>query len=630
LTAAFALPHTRRHEAVRLGTVRLETLAMCLAGGVPFALYVATASGHAYWLDSGEFVAASLGLGIAHPPGHPLTALWGAAIALLPLGSLSFRVAIGQALATGLASALQCRASVAVCSGVGLPTRLLWPIGVFAAWLTAFTYGVWFQAVRPEVYALQTLCVAIVFERLATQLGKASDGDARPLLAAALALGLGLANHHLIAFLVAPAFVPVVWRLVRARRFSTLGWASGLGALGLGTYVYLPLRAATHPPLNLGNPTNLERFYWVTSAQVYAQNLDKQAQQPLLDRVLDVVVLFTESFSALPLLLALIGLYLLARHPGTRRHALLCALLLFVDAGVRAALGPVRANPDILGYLAPSLLALGTLAAGCIAVLAWFIHEHAQQHRRRLAIVLTLLPLAALALIPNSRARASLRDFAATDAVDEVRLRRLPGRSVVVTSMPQTAFRAWELAATEVARPDVITVALPFLRYPGVSDALLARYPELAPVVHGFLAHHDHLQADSLVALAATRPVFVELDTRIPTALYASLRPRGWLTQVRATAEPVARGQLSHALSRAHAELSALLKSERSETETAHQLLWAHYMNALHLAAIFERELARMELDRALALYPHDRRVVAFAQALREDAAIDIGYYQQL
>jgi hypothetical protein len=598
--------------------VRPQTLALWLAGGVPFVAYIATASGYAYWLDSGEFVAAAVQLDIAHPPGHPLSALYGAAFGLLPLGSLSFRVAVGQALASALASTLHCRASVAALSGMQLPPKVLWPLGVFAAWLSALTYGLWFQAVRPEVYALQTLCVAVIFERLAALATQPLTGDMRPLLGAALGLGLGLTNHHLIALLLVPAFLPALWQVWRSRRLRTLSVAFALGALGLGTYLYLPLRAAANPPANLGNPVNLERFLWVVSAQVYAHDMGTDEPQPLLERGLDVLVLLFENFRALPMLLALIGLYVLARHAGTRRHALLCALVFFVDAGARAWLGPVRSNPDILGYLAPSFLATGTLAAGCLAAVAWLVVQHRPASTARLVGFATLVPLSALALIPRSQARASLRDFEASDAFDEVRMRDLPARAVVVASMAQTVFRSWEAAAVEQARPDVLTVPLPFLRYPGTSDALLRRHPELTGIVHSYLSSHDHLQAEALSQLSRSRPVFVELDARIAPDIYPLLRPHGLLTQVSSAAdERVSHDRLQGELANTYAELYRLLGPDLRETETARQLLWIHYMNAVHLAALGARELAQREVARALALHPRDARAGQLARALK-------------
>jgi hypothetical protein len=65
------------------------------------------------------------------------------------------------------------------------------PAALCVAWLWALGFGVWFQAVRPEVYALQGLVLLFTFERL-VRVQASGGADPRPLYAAALALGLGL------------------------------------------------------------------------------------------------------------------------------------------------------------------------------------------------------------------------------------------------------------------------------------------------------------------------------------------------------------------------------------------------------------------------------------------------------
>ncbi|MGZ3442447.1 MAG: protein O-mannosyl-transferase family, partial [Polyangia bacterium] len=62
-----------------------------------------------YWLDSSELAAAAWGLGVAHPPGHPLPSLLGRACTLVPLGSIAFRVGLASALAGAAAAAQTAR-----------------------------------------------------------------------------------------------------------------------------------------------------------------------------------------------------------------------------------------------------------------------------------------------------------------------------------------------------------------------------------------------------------------------------------------------------------------------------------------------------------------------------------------
>jgi hypothetical protein len=600
--------------------LRPQTLALWLSAGVPCIAYIITASAYAYWLDSGEFVAAAVQLDIAHPPGHPLSALYGKLLTLVPLGSLSFRVALGQAIATAAACALLCRANAAALRGMRLDPHVTWAFALFGAWLSAFGYGVWFQAVRPEVYALQTLCVALVYERL-MHASSPENSAAAPLLTAALTLGLGLTNHHLIALLLVPAFLPALWNVVRARRWHVLGGACVLGALGLSTYLYLPLRASHAPPMNMGDPSNWERFFWVVSARVYAHDMGSEAAQPLDTRMLDVFGLWFEDLGGLPLALACLGLYLGLRLAAARAALLTCGLVLLTDGFARAWLGSVRANPDILGYLAPSYLALGTLSACCLGAIAWSWKRSQRSSWAQARRFAWLVPCAALALVPGTAQRASLADFVATDVLDDLRVRQLPPRAVVLESSPQTVFRSAELHAVEGARPDLAHVPLPFLRYPNAAAQLTTRQPFLAPVVDSFMSQHDQLrELAPLRALAAQRPLFVELDTRVDPALYPALAPRGVYAQL-SPGEPAP--QLQRTLASFYALQQARLGTQQREPETSKQLLWLHYMNALQLGALGYNELARDALAQALTLQPTEQRLHTLREALNEEAPLD-------
>jgi hypothetical protein len=138
-----------------VGDPRVRLVALALASGVPLALYVATASAHDGWLDSAEFVAASVNLGIAHPPGHPLAAILGKLLTLVPIGPLPWRVAMLGALSAAIAAGALFRAIETTVRSAGIASASIsLPLAVGATWLAACAHGFWLQAVRPEVYAL--------------------------------------------------------------------------------------------------------------------------------------------------------------------------------------------------------------------------------------------------------------------------------------------------------------------------------------------------------------------------------------------------------------------------------------------------------------------------------------------
>jgi hypothetical protein len=593
--------------------MRARTLSLWLAGAVPWIAYVFTCSAHAYWLDSGEFVAAAVRLDIAHPPGHPLTALYGKAWSLVPLGPLPLRIAIGQAFATALACVLACLASEAILRRQGVAASWRWPCALLGTWISAFTYGLWFQAVRPEVYALQTACTALILERLLAFEAQPAHA-ARHAGPVCLALGLGLANHHFTALLLAPALlVPLARLLVPRVRGRVLALGVALGGLGLATYAYLPLRAAGPLPVNLGRPDDLARFLWVVSARVYTQVVGTDAPQPLSERFADVAVLLVESFGAVPLAAAAVGAYVLLRQGATRRQGVILLLLIVPNLAARAWLGPVRSNPDVLGYFGTSFLAIGCLVACAAGAIAVQLGEHAGRAQRSLERAAVALPALALLLLPGSAARSTLARFTATDTFDDARVRSLPPRSVVVETMPQTVFRHWELDAVERARPDLAQLPVPFLTHPGMLDTLLEHQPRLRQVALGYL-EQDRLRPGDLAAQAHGQPTWLELDLRVPPQAYSLLTPAHLLH--RCDAQPSDATHLKRELASTYADLYARLGGQVRETETLRQLLAIHYLDAVHFAARGQLELARIELANARHLAPTDNHVQALTTTL--------------
>ncbi len=631
------IPSGERDPNVRL-------VAIALAAGVPFAAFLATASANDFWLDGGEFTAQGINLDIAHPPGHPLAGLVAKLFTLLPFGPLPLRAALAQAACASAAAAFLYAAIDTTVRSLGVVRdRLAVPLALGGTWWVVCSYAWWFQAVRPEVYALQALLVMIAVERIIALEASWPTHDVRPLYVACLALGLGLANHHLVAFLAFPALAPTLARVFRARGARPL-WLSGLSiAVGLASYVYLPVRAATDPPANLGDPTDAGRIFWVVSAQVYAHDMGTEAPQPLGERFMDLLAILGDNLGgpfggsdevgmamrSLGVLgLLVVALYALLRTPGARRIGTTWALVLAVSLGARAWLGSVRSNPDILGYLMPGLAAVSAILTSLIAIILARI-GHEKNGKPRLTAVAVALGVGALGLaqLYDTADRASLATFHATDDFDEERVRRLPLNAVVLAHDPQTVFRHWSATASEGARPDVTLVPMPFLGYPGMVDALVARDPDVAELLRGYLLEGELRQPD-LQSLATRRPLLVEMDVRVPVDLYETLVPAGLYYAVLdagATDTDVteATGPHEAVIERLYANLGEDALELR---ETRNQLLWFHYMDALYFAAVGAREPARRAVRRGLVVQPASAELRALGEALaRGDGPVDIG-----
>ncbi|HEY8430308.1 MAG TPA: hypothetical protein VIL20_18130, partial [Sandaracinaceae bacterium] len=390
-------------------------------------------------------------------------------------------------------------------------------------------------------------------------------------------------------------------------------------AVGLSAYVYLPVRAATDPPMNLGDPTDAARFLWVVSAKVYAQGSGLDAPQPLGERFVDVLVILVENLHGIVLILAVGGLYALLRTAGARRIGVVWALVLVVNLAARAWLKSVRNNPDVLGYMMPGFAAIGALATALVAAVLARVGQRPDGSPRTVAALVALVVAAlGLAQLHRSAERSSLAAFHATDDFDEERVRRLPPHAVVLVHDPQAAFRHWSVQAVERSRPDVTLVPMPFLEYPGVVDALAARDPDVAELLRGYLLEGELRQPD-LQSLAARRPLLVQMDVRVPRALYETMVPAGLYYEIvdaGATDTDVleAAGPRRAAIAR----LRAHLGNDAEERETKNHLLWMHYVDALYYAAVGARDEARASVRAGLAIQPQAAELRALADALAD------------
>jgi len=582
------------------------------AGTVPLAVFVGTSSGVAHWLDTGEFVAVASDLGISHPPGHPLAGLTLSLARILPLGPLAFRVALVCAVAAAAAAALMQRAGRHVLDALGLRETTSDVLALGATLFTALTYSWWFQAVRPEVYALEAVLSALILERAVYIESRFPLRDTHAVRVAAVAFGLALANHHFLALLMLPALAPTMARVFLARGARPLMQAAALTLAGLTLYLYLPIRAAREPLLALGDPTSPGRFYWVVSAAAFQGNQGDGVPLPLGERFADVVMQLLLDLHPLGLCAAVLGLYVLSRFAKTRRLGVLLGLVALVFVAGRAWLGFVRDNPDALGYLLPAFMAVGLLAAAGVGVVVGLIE---QRWPRGALVLVTLLAGGSLAQVAWHREEASLARFDVADRFDDALVRNLPTGAVVLLYSPQSVFRAMGSVGEERLRPDVTFVPMPLLHYPNLPARLLAQSPELRQLFAGIELTGD-LREPDLQSLAAERPLFIELDGRVPRSLYETLAPEGLYARVLsggATDTDIQEGRVAQ-----QALWSELLAEAgpNLDPETRNQVLYRRFHDAVFLAAVGDREGARAALGTVLHVAPDEALARTLAAAL--------------
>jgi hypothetical protein len=201
--------------------------------------------------DSGEFIAAAYGWGVAHPPGYPLwTMLCGTFLRIVPFGSVAWRCNLFSALCTALSLA----PLFAAILELGLRRRA----AVVGAAVWACSGTLWAQSVITEVYGMNALFLTTSLWLVLRWNSTRKEGW---LLALSLVLGLGIAHHHSIAFF---ALALVAWILTRRRlkvvQGRLIGRCAVVAGVGLLPNAYLPLAASHDPVMNWGDPSSLDRL----------------------------------------------------------------------------------------------------------------------------------------------------------------------------------------------------------------------------------------------------------------------------------------------------------------------------------------------------------------------------------
>ncbi|MBC8052228.1 MAG: DUF2723 domain-containing protein [Sphingobacteriaceae bacterium] len=202
-----------------------------------------------FW-DTGEFIASAYKLQVVHQPGAPLFIMIAKVFSLL--ASDKSQVAFWMNMSSALASAATIlflfwtitalARKVMVKTGEEVTKTQLITImgsGIVGALAYTFSDTFWFSAVEAEVYALSSLCTAIVFWAILKWDQHASDTDAdKWLIFIAYIMGLSI-GVHLLNLLAIPAIALVYYfrRNAKPTASGTL-WALFIGVIILGIIQY--------------------------------------------------------------------------------------------------------------------------------------------------------------------------------------------------------------------------------------------------------------------------------------------------------------------------------------------------------------------------------------------------------
>lgn len=204
----------------------------------------------AYWLcleptvsfwDCGEFIAAAFKMEVGHQPGAPLFLMFGKLFSLLAMGDVT-KVAYWMNFLSATASAATVMFLFWTINAIALKvvqqeinklslvqTLTIISAGTIGALAYAFSDTFWFSAVESEVYAISTLCTAVVFWAILKWETSLND---KWLLFIAFLIGLSI-GMHLLSLLVIPAIALVYY----FRKNENTNWFGAVKAFCIGAVI---------------------------------------------------------------------------------------------------------------------------------------------------------------------------------------------------------------------------------------------------------------------------------------------------------------------------------------------------------------------------------------------------------
>src|SRR5216110_1805437 len=530
-------------------------MAACVSLGA-LVLYILTLAPTTQFWDTSEYIAAAYTLGIPHPPGNPLFVLIAHVFGLLPVAAgyaarINLFAAVTSALSAGCWFLVAERWLRSIVPATW-PRRLA---ALAGAIVSATSFTVWNQSVVNEkVYTLSLLSIALILWLIVRwddqPAGEAHDHH---LLLIIYLLAL-TATNHMMGVLVGPVvlvllFPPLkknrpasdqeqkiewsqflvfagVWALLLSLGLESWQPIAAAGVLfaaalvyalsagnvsfavaallvavvGLSVYVYLPIRAGFHPPINEGEPTNWQALWAVLTRQQYGKPsiFDNPTQAPGFGNTGHTAALYwaqlvnyAQYFSwqfahdwpgrverVLAVVFAFLGISGAIRHwRADRRTAIAMTLLMFtftvalifyLNFKYGYSLHPeeplasheVRQR-DYFFLVSFALwgiwVAMG-LAAGIEWVGEWF-RERQPDEARRWIYGTPVLALALIPLIGNRHAASRKNERLARDFAYDL-LQSVEPYGVLVTAGDNDTFPLWYAQEVEGIRQDVTIVNL--------------------------------------------------------------------------------------------------------------------------------------------------------------------------
>jgi len=415
--------------------------------------------------DGGELASEPYILGSAHPSGQPLYTLLGKPITLIPLGPISWRTNLSSSLASACALVLLFLVFLRLTAELDQEQAEEFPYirligGVCACLWTIFSLDYWLQSILTEVYALNALFfIGVIYLALLYQ----HSGNNNYLCLIGLALGLSMGNHHTTIFLL-PGLIYLVldrnWQVMTNLRLILT--IVGLGLLGLGVYLEMPLRSSAQALIDWGDPQVYSRFTSAFFRHQYAPISVARTGEKLLGQLVFFGFSIQQTFAGV--WLSLLGVFYLATRL-SRKAIFLFVQFLFYTIGFVYLINPVvpQQMPFLLRtFYLPAYMMISLMSGVGILFIVrqlYRLDAYFDWELKELTFYCSLLFLMLPAFSAKANyPQASRRYYYYTYDYVNNQLNSVKKDSVLFTLFAQDTFPLWYSQFVEGKRPDVVVV----------------------------------------------------------------------------------------------------------------------------------------------------------------------------
>lgn len=579
-----------------------------LSAALPFGLAVARAASSGQWRDDLPAVR-DLGL-VAVGVSGGLSTFAAQALSLIPLGSRTFRAALGSAIALAAAAFLLYWIARRLLARAGAPARLASVLAAIAT-LTAALSPSWQRegtvgggAMIATAAALATIAAALGIAADAREAGARAWLKLGALLGATLAESppAGLAALAAASVVLVPRFMPRSSKRAAAHRapslplplprgvaFATIA-AIAVAALFLAPLALRPVAPRAWADIGRALSSSSVSAFDVASARTTA------------------LAAWMREVSVVSLGVAGAGAVLALLRARTRELLLPFVALLALDTLLPARVASALSSDPLTSYRLLALASIALCSAIGVAEVVRALYAARVPMAKSGAVLLVVFHVTLVALTSEEAGYAADRSeqLAAEVWVDEA-LGRLEPRAAILVRSPAIAWRLWAARITRGERPDVVVIPVPLLSRGRVASSLLASERALEPLLRDFALTGEPTEF-SLSTMADARPLYVELDRRWGKRVTSHLVVNGvWLEYAPQPLGPSDRrlsaGTQAAPLKRV---LAAINDSGLADASTASVVAETLLGQSTVLMSLGEHDAAQALYDRADALLPRD------------------------